>query len=338
MPLLPWSEALSPDAEHWLNTAAEHSFFSSQGWLRLLAAQGWHATEPPFWLQGSHSLWPLAADLYHWSGLKLPRWRALANCYSSFYQPAGLLDDASIGQLSDAARQQRQAILELWPLHQDSADQLVTGLNRRGWHCHRYPLYGNWHQQLPDQFEQYWQQRSSQLRNTVQRRQKKLERQSHRFLLLTDTTQLDWGLAEFKRLYQKRWPGAELHPGFVPALIRYLAEQQQLRLGFLLLEEQVIAAQLWIVEQKRALMYKVAYDCDQQQYSPGSLLLRWMIEYLMQQDKIRVLDFLTGDDGYKAEWLDQREQRYGVQAVRWTHFPGILLASRNRLAQLVQPV
>lgn len=85
-------------------------------------------------------------------------------------------------------------------------------------------------------------------------------------------------------------------------------------------------------------MYKVAYDCDQQQYSPGSLLLRWMIEYLMQQDKIRVLDFLTGDDGYKAEWLDQREQRYGVQAVRWTHFPGILLASRNRLAQLVQPV
>lgn len=333
----PCPAALPPDVKPWLDASAQHSFFCSEAWWDLLSRHGFEPETAPFWLELTDSLWPLAADHYQWSGLKLPRWRALANCYSSFYQPAGQITDHSLDELHQAAVNANQAILELWPLSESCGQRLQQGLSQRGWHSTLYPLYGNWQQSLPASFADYWQQRPSRLRNTLQRRYKKLQQIEHQFELVQHPDQLESAIAAFNRLYQQRWGQQELQPDFVPALIRHLAQHQQLRLGFLTLGSQRIAAQLWIVEHKRALMYKVAYDETYSQYSPGSQLLRWMIEYLMQQDKIQVLDFLTGDDPYKADWLTEREQRYGLQAVRWRHLPGILLASRNQLAHWLRP-
>ncbi len=85
-----------------------------------------------------------------------------------------------------------------------------------------------------------------------------------------------------------------------------------------------IAAQLWIVAHGRAEIYKLAYDENFKQYSPGTLVTAMLMQHVFEQDKVREVDYLIGDDPYKTTWMSQRRERWGIVAYNPRTLLGLL--------------
>ena len=52
-------------------------------------------------------------------------------------------------------------------------------------------------------------------------------------------------------------------------------------------------------------------------------MTRAMIERCMAEDRVILLDFGRGDDGYKRDWMGVRTTRLGVIAGDWHHLRGL---------------
>ena len=48
--------------------------------------------------------------------------------------------------------------------------------------------------------------------------------------------------------------------------------------------------------------------------APGTLLTALLMEQAIDLDKVREIDYLIGDDTYKAAWMSQRRERFGLVA------------------------
>lgn len=149
----------------------------------------------------------------------------------------------------------------------------------------------------------YWQNRQSQLVNTIRRKKKKLlqlgaDIQIHRQL----TPEL---LTAYWHIYQRSWKQAEPSTDFINWLLHCASEQGQLRLGLLRIDGAAVAFQFWLVQQQQAAIVKLSQDQAFDALSPGTVLMAAMIDEVMTRDGVTELDFLTGNDDYKAQWMDQ---------------------------------
>lgn len=115
----------------------------------------------------------------------------------------------------------------------------------------------------------------------------------------------------------------------MPALINLCATKGWLRLGIAYYKEEPIAAQLWIVNHGRAAIYKLAYDEKFANLSPGTILTAHLMQYVMDKDKVYEIDYLTGDDAYKKDWMSHRRERFGLVAYNPRSFWGITCMSKH---------
>ena len=125
---------------------------------------------------------------------------------------------------------------------------------------------------------------------------------------------LEPAIAAFQEVYSASWKKPEPYPEFVPSLIRLLAAKGMLRLGIARLQGRPIAAQLWIAGQGKASIYKVAYHHAYASLSPGTVLTSYLLRHVIEQDRVREVDFLIGDDDYKKIWMSHRRERWGIVA------------------------
>ena len=72
-----------------------------------------------------------------------------------------------------------------------------------------------------------------------------------------------------------------------------------------------MAAQLWFVANQVAHIFKLAYDGEYSQFSVGTLLTMKLMEHVIDVDKVACVDFLSGDDEYKQQWMSARRERVG---------------------------
>src|SRR5260370_2009039 len=91
-------------------------------------------------------------------------------------------------------------------------------------------------------------------------------------------------------------------------------------MGGLLLVEPYIddapaAAQVWIVNNGTASIYKIAYDQKFKELSVGSYLTMHLMERAIDVDKVREIDYLSGDDRYKSDWMSHRREHWGILAI-----------------------
>jgi CelD/BcsL family acetyltransferase involved in cellulose biosynthesis len=100
--------------------------------------------------------------------------------------------------------------------------------------------------------------------------------------------------------------------------MRRLAEDEgaagTLRLGLAYHEGQPVAAQLWVVEHGIATIHKLAYREDAKHFSPGTMLSMEMFRRAIDEDKVDMIDFGIGDDGYKREWMAESVPLYALTA------------------------
>lgn len=179
-----------------------------------------------------------------------------------------------------------------------------------GWRLIVEAISHNWQASTAD----YWSKRSSQLRNTIARKRKKLEQLG---AVIQISGEIDASLQQhYWRVYQRSWKPQEPSPDFINQLLQQASTEGSLRFGVLTIGEEPVAVQCWLVAGGVAAIYKLAQDQQFDTLSPGTVLTAAMVDYVMTHDKVHTIDFLTGNDSYKAQWMDQCKPLYRVSAFR----------------------
>jgi hypothetical protein len=248
-------------------------------------------------------------------------WHSLSTYYSSLFSVLG--PDSAPQPLVDCLADGLAGLgfesLRLEPIAEDDPwlHRLQQALQARGFSTQRLFHFVNWSHTLHgDSFERYLAQRPSRLRNTIARKYRKLQREHDCTIRLFTDTDLDRALADYAAVFKASWKDGERFPCFVPALVYKSAAAGWLRLAILYIDSQPAAAQIWFVAQGKASIFRLAYDERWQPYSPGSILTHHLMAQVITEDRVASIDFLTGNEPYKQDWMSERRERWRLVFVR----------------------
>ena len=122
--------------------------------------------------------------------------------------------------------------------------------------------------------------------------------------------------AAYQAVYVASWKPGEGSPAFLKRFARAEAAAGRLRLGIAEIEGQPVAAQLWTIEAGTAFIHKLAHREDAKAHSPGTVLAAALFAEAIDRDGAAWIDFGTGDDPYKRDWMDDIRPRYRIDALR----------------------
>ena len=215
--------------------------------------------------------------------------------------------------LAKGLSQQTFNTLSLEPIAENdkAIHQLRQEMTDLGLSSNRYLRFDNWYYPLKEQiFSDYMAERPSQLRNTIKRKQRKLKREQHYQIRLYTDTNLELALRDYHSVYQASWKPKETNKAVIDEITSSFSKRGWTRLAILYINNQPVATQLWFVVHQKASIFKLAYDEAWKQYSPGSILTQYLMEYVIDTDKVKEIDFLTGNDRYKRDWMSKKRRRW----------------------------
>lgn len=347
-------DGLGADALQLMSTLETERLEYGEAWTRLTLAAALPAAAEPriYTLRVGGRLrvvLPLMKVRDEHGGSRI---EALSTFYFSVYTPwFDRADPPSVVELAELIRVVRAdsdgaATWHFGPMDPElvSYSLLMSALRRAGLFAFSFFRFGNWYQPCTA-WAQYWSERPTRLKNTVQRKRRRLELAGGRLQILTDPgPALEQAIAGYLLVYAKSWKTPEPFPSFVPDLIRTAAARGWLRMGIVWMGDQAVAAQLWFVFSGRAQIFKLAYDERFKYLSAGSILTATLMQHVFEHDRVSEVDYLLGDDRYKRDWMSARRERWGIQAYdarRWRGLLGLLreLSGRGvkRMLQLVRP-
>lgn len=205
-----------------------------------------------------------------------------------------------------------------------AARSFQDGLAKGGLVVARFRHFANWFEPIHS-FADYWNGRESQLKSTVKRKAAALQRDGRLVFEMIDlAADGRRGIEIYEAIYARSWKPAEPHPHFIGALLEKMGRRGTARLGVVMIDGVPAAAQIWLVQQGRATIFKLAHDPAFDRQSPGTLLTHWMLRLLHEQGEARQVDFGRGDDGYKRLWLRFCQDREGVLAANPRTLKGLL--------------
>lgn len=317
-------DALAADAGAALGRAARPCLFDRIDWYRLIAS---HCPPPGALMafgarDGDRAAWLILAR----RGRKADAFTAW---YSLRFDAVGDQDEDLLAAMTSRLRREGIAQVELSPLF--NPEPLHSAFRASGWICRLTERTGSWSADTEGlDFEAYWARRPGQLRSTAKRRAKaaKLDIAIHR--------RFDpeaW--QAYEEVYRASWKGEEGSMAFLRALAEQEGAAGALRLGIARHEGRPIAAQLWLVENREAWIHKLAYSEDARSLSPGTLLGMEMFRAAIDEDRVERIDYGTGDDPYKKDWMDERRPLWRLEAFDPRSLSGLIGAARAMGSRMV---
>ena len=317
-------DAAAQDAAGALDREAQPSLFARLSWFRLI-----HNHCPPAGrlavfraAEGGRRAWLFLAVEGHSA-------QAYAAWYSLRFDAQGSRDADVMTSCAKALRGRGIGRIILAPLADPAP--LCKAFSQAGWQVTATPKTGNWRIDTQGMdFDAYWASRPAQLRNTAKRRGKAAG------LKIEIYDRFDpraW--ADYEAVYRASWKPEE---GSFPFL-RALAEQEgaagMLRLGVARKDGRPVAVQLWLIEHGEATIHKLAYAEGAKSLSPGTLLGMEMFRHALDVDRVAAIDYGTGDDAYKKDWMAERRVLWQIEAFDPRTLRGLFGAVRARLRRLV---
>jgi len=240
----------------------------------------------------------------------------LANWYA-FTVRARVSDGADgLALLSAMARDLRGKTgrITLWPVPDEGGEAglLAAAFARSGWFVERAECDTNHILRLDGRsYADYLSARPGPLRTTLKRKAKKVA------ITLYDAFS-DSAWDDYEKVYAQSWKPEEGSP----ALLRRFAQNEgaagRLRMGVAYADldgvNQPVAAQMWTVENGTAYIHKLAYIEAAKPISPGTSLSAALFERVIDIDHVHTVDFGTGDDPYKRDWMEEARPRYRIVA------------------------
>jgi hypothetical protein len=233
---------------------------------------------------------------------------ALTNWYAFTWAPLATHEAPHDRLLLDLAcslktRATRISLSKL-PDEDGTAAALRQAFRRAGWFVSREACDANHILEVRGRsFAEYLQARPGPLRTTIQRKAHKVDVEIVQHFSL-DSWQC------YKNVYSNSWKPEEGNP----VLLRAFAEAQgaagRLRLGLARHDGRIVAAQFWTVEDGTAYIHKLAHLESARPLSAGTTLTAALLEHVIDRDRVTLVDFGTGDDPYKRDWMEQVRPRY----------------------------
>ena len=340
------SLAQLPDdiTETW--KAAEHlPFESSYNWYSALNHTTFKSSAAVYVIPEEERSQVLPCTLtkknFLWFNL-ITQLNSMSNYYPSLYQPVQLEKQApSLLHLFNSIQLQLKVdCIHLKPLSDEDTQQIKSMLYRNNFHLFTYFKFGNWFLKVAGKtYEQYFETLPSKLRNTILRKEKKLKKeQEYKVSIHTSLLDISKAIFDYEKVYNSSWKRTEPYPGFIRKISIDGAKKNETRLGIIYIGNKPIAAQLWFVKNKKASIFKLAYDPEFSNYSIGSILSSKLFKHVIDTDKVTVIDYLTGDDPYKKDWMSHRRKRFGLIAYNNKTFIGKFLYCSYRARQLLKKI
>ncbi|WP_298466768.1 GNAT family N-acetyltransferase [uncultured Erythrobacter sp.] len=229
-------------------------------------------------------------------------WRQLA--------PEGPQGDRLLAEIARQLKSRGHRVtLEPVPSEDGSAERLACAFRTAGWRVelsrcdlnHVLDVRGR-------TFAEYWASRPGRLRSTLKRKAKKVE-----IHLLNEFDPAAW--EHYERIYASSWKPDEDHPQMLREFAQHESSAGRLRFGLALADEGPIAAQFWTVDNGIAYIHKLAHLESHQKLSAGTTLTAALFEHVIDRDKVWLVDFGTGDQPYKADWMDSVRPRYRIDCL-----------------------
>jgi CelD/BcsL family acetyltransferase involved in cellulose biosynthesis len=337
-------DSLPPQFGPLFERAEAHSFDLSLDWFRHLCATALKADESVqlFTAESQASGESLAVMGFRQeAGTR--QLRALATFYSSLYAPICRDRDAAgaVRAIFEHLAHQSVPSVRLQPLEFGSENYtlLRDAIEAADWSVFEFFCTGNWFVPTAGlNYEDYAKRLPSQLRNTIKRKRNRLLRSAGRVEVVTGGDGLEAAIAAYDKVYRASWKVPEPFPEFMPGLIRLCSARGWLRLGLVHVGDEPAAAQMWIVNAGRASIYKLAYDAKFAEFSAGSVLSDHLTQHVLEVDRVREIDYLTGDDAFKQDWMTDRRERWGIVAYNRRSLAGLTGAAAEYARRLVKKI
>lgn len=317
-----------------LDRARQTSLFDRIGWLELLHRHCMPDRAPHILSaqEGDAQGWLFLAENGH------RRLSAVANWYSFAFRPVfdGVDDPATrLSLMNGMAAQLRTttARVDLYPVEEgDDCRMICEAFRGAGWFVTARSM-GTKHVLDVNRrdFATYWAQRPGPLRTLVQRKGRGAP---FAFSIHREVCDALW--ADYRHVYGRSWKDAEPHYAFLRALAEQEARAGTLRLGFARTADGTpVATQFWTVENDTALIHKLAHDAAMDAQSPGTLLSHHMFRAAIDDEQVQHIDYGTGDNAYKADWMEAQRPLYRIDAYNPRFAAAWLPTARARISGLV---
>lgn len=240
-----------------------------------------------------------ATSLRNWYSFT---WRALA--------PQGPQGDALLVELAKQLKTKAHRVtLEPVPDEDGSATRLCHAFADAGWRVEvtrcdtNHVLYVKGRS-----FDEYWASRPGQLRTTLKRKANKVETR-----IVTHFDPDLW--AAYEAIYEASWKPDEDHPEMLRKFAQNEGAAGRLRLGLAFHHGEAVAAQCWTIENKTAFIHKLAHLESFKKLSAGTTLSAALFRHAIDTDNAEVIDFGTGTQRYKADWMEDTRSRYCIDCL-----------------------
>jgi CelD/BcsL family acetyltransferase involved in cellulose biosynthesis len=208
-------------------------------------------------------------------------------------------------------KRERLPVLHFGPM--DAASRgyavLAEGLRAAGYRLQTFTVPGTCYLRVQGDWAHFLASLSSELRSNIQRIGKNLDELGARTEVFSAQEDVDRAVDAYEAVDAKPWKHTEPVAGFIRGLARTCAEAGWLRLGVMWLNDEPVAAQIWIVSGARAALYRVAYDDAYNELSPCTTLTAHMMRMIIDTDQVQEVEDLVGDDASQYFRVTHRRER-----------------------------
>lgn len=259
---------------------------------------------------------------------------SLTNWFSFTWRPLGRddewVDELLVTLAIDLRKQASRIIMAALPDEDGSSTRLERSFHKGGWIVFREQCDEN--HVLPVEgrsFAEYWSYRPGHMRSTFKRKAKRVDVE-----IFTRFDEAAW--SAYQSIYAESWKPAEERADLLEDFARAEGAAGRIRLGIARADDVPVAAQFWTVEGDTAYIHKLAHVEAAKPLSAGTTLSAALFEHVIDTDKVELIDFGTGSDAYKRDWMERNRPRYRLICLDWRQpraWPSLVKAFARRLAR-----
>lgn len=235
----------------------------------------------------------------------------LGNFYAFWFRPILSADGGALlpALARDLRRRHARIQLASLPAEDGTAALVADAFRASGWLvCAGDDLPNHILEVGGRSYAEYLAGRPGKLRSTIKRKAGKLTIE-----LIDRFAEEVWNT--YEDIYANSWKPAEFQPEFLRNFGRREGAAGRLRMGIARAGGVPVAAQLWTVESGTAYIHKLSHTGESAALSPGTVLSAALFERVIDHDRVSRIDFGTGDDGYKPDWMESIRQRVGFDLI-----------------------